>query len=147
MSEDFVAGSLAASVILNNEKISPLLEKYILVNDNIDNIRLYYPDDGKLGIWVRDTSDLQTEKYYLFQFNTQDFIIGFIDTFNKYNKDFRYYILGPPFSYDYSTNKITKYDIDGYDIVDYTVNVKIPAPITPYYIEEYEDDPYGIDYI
>lgn len=161
LSGDFVAGLLAAMNIiqrddyfqLNNEIISstnivPLLYNYIIANDIIDNIKLYKPDPNKIGIWVRNTKDTSTEKYYLYQFGSEGFINGLINMCNVYGEDFRYYILGPPFSYNYSTEETIKYDVKGYDIKDYTVNVRVPVAITPYYGSGiHEDDPFAYDFI
>jgi len=148
LSGNFIAGLIAAAITINESynitvdsikipKVSALYN-YIIADDIIDNINLYRPDPNKLGIWVRNGLG----KYYLFQFSNEDFIKGFITIFDLYGKDFRYYILGPPFD-----NRLIKYNIEGYDIEDYTVNVKIPVPIAPYYIQQYEDDPFDIDFI
>lgn len=99
---------------------------------------------NRFGWWIETSYERQ--KYDLFAFDDADFIQGFITICNAFDEDFRNYIFGPPFKYNYDTREITYYNIQGYDIEPIPVR-RIPAPIGPFYVDRDETDPNAEDYI
>lgn len=135
------------------------LGNYIIATDADPSDYLKYnPDDNHFAWWITNYSesyrqiDRQTGKltannrYTVCRFSNQDFIRGFITICDSYNIDFRNVSLGKPFTYDTTTRKRIYHDIPGYDTTHFTLTPRIPAPIGPYYIEDYENDPFGGDF-
>lgn len=98
----------------------------------------YSPDPELYGWWIKGEN-----KYTLYQFETMDFIQGFISACDIFEVDFRDYIIGLPFKVE---NKVkVDYIIEGYDIEPFT-GTRIPAPMGPFYTGGFEDDPDAVDF-
>lgn len=114
-----------------------VLHEYIAYNDIFNDQLIEYQhnvDLGYYGWWIRDYLE-----YSLYQFQTVDFIQGFISICNAFEVDFRDYIAGPPFQSDNKGNNIP-YNIIGYDIEPFNPPVRIPGPPEPFYTDAHEVD-------
>lgn len=102
-----------------NQKLSEYIirERYLFTDWNH-----YRPNEGKYGWWLREETNMV--KYRIYQFESLDFIQGFITAMQAFSVDFRQYVLGPPFQI--INGKKVAYTIEGYDI-DLTL-VERPPP-------------------
>lgn len=112
-------------------------------NVKIQDFPNYYPEQGYVGLWIYSNTP---ETYNLISFSNKNFLNGFITLFDIFNLEFRDFILGSPFSYDYNTKEIIWYDIPGYDTDRLEIYERIPELIAPFYLERNQVDPYSIDY-
>jgi hypothetical protein len=132
-SNDFVVGfTLASNILLMNENS-------FLVNDNVNEyiVRNEYPSPDFFWKILKD------DEITIYKFSTTDFIDGFITVFNYFNKDFRDYIVGLPYTIN-DDNEKQSFTIDGFDIPEETTVVFQPAPVYPFYTGSYQE--YAIDY-
>jgi hypothetical protein len=140
-------------------KLEKSLGNYIIATraDPSDYLK-YNPDDNNFAWWItnyaesyrqlnKQTGELVAyNRYTVCRFSDQDFIRGFITICDSYNIDFRNVSLGKPFTYNTTMRKRIYHDIPGYDTTHFTLTPRIPAPIGPYYIEDYETGPFGRDF-
>lgn len=114
-----------------------------IINNNYDTYALQ-PPEGAFAWWV----SIGDDSYGFYEFESLQFIQGFISICNAFNVDFRDAILGPPFTYDVDLGKQTFYSIEGYDIAPIPIT-KNAIPMGTFnselYPELYEDDPYIMD--
>lgn len=110
----------------------------------------YFPDPEHYGWFMKNkpnaNPDYEDIEYDLYEFETPEFIQGFISMCNAGQVDFRDYVYGTPFIYDFDAREYIKYAIEGYDIEDINIIPRIPAPIGAFYTGGFEDDDYGVDW-
>ena len=140
-----------------NKLETPLGNYIIVTGANPDNYLQYNPDTGNYSWWISNYADthlqldnygqfISRSRYIVCRFGSEDFIQGFISLCNASGIDFREFTLGRPFTYDNTTHKRTYYNIPGYDTAHFSVIPRIPAPISPFYIENFEDDLFAEDF-
>jgi len=119
------------------------LRHYIIYEDiAIDRIGTINPEIDDYSWWIFDSGD--DNFCTLFSFVTSDFIQGFISICAAFGVDFRNYIFGTPFRYIQGT--LVNYRVEGYDIIPFNVDIRVPAPIGAYYIDRNEGDSTGHDF-
>lgn len=93
------------------------------------------------GWWLYDG-----QRFDLVIFKTAYFIQGFMTACKYMNRDFRDFIMGPPFKPNFQElSQPVYYAIQGWDI-NIPKPLHIPLEPQAFYVEVHEADPYGQDY-
>ena len=142
---DYGLGVFAAYTILlphvffelfyNTKNKSSVLDDMVQFTSEIENKDYdgYLPRPGFYNWWIyfHDKTDCGKKIYRIIEFSHMDFIIGFVQTFETYNAEFRDYAVWAP----YTTNPkkdLVHIHIDGYDMHYFNTKKVVRYGVIPY---------------
>lgn len=97
---------------------------------------------NNFGWWIYHARE---ETYRLYEFQTPEFMQGFISIVKAFGLDFRQFVMGPPYKFSPEAKEPIIYNITDYDIEPFP-QPKRGAPVGAFYTAEHEADPGGVDY-